>query len=41
MDKSFKPSEELKRYMEYARQTEASMLEKRKHAIAQLNWEQT
>ena len=27
MDKSFKPSEELKRYMEYARQTEASMLE--------------
>ena len=41
MDKSFKPSEELKRYMEYARDFEASMLEKRKHAIAQLNWEQT
>ena len=41
MDKSFKPSEELKSYMEYARQKEASMLEKRKHAIAQLNWEQT
>jgi hypothetical protein len=41
MDKSFKPSEELKRYMEYAREKEANMLEKRKHAIAQLNWEQT
>ena len=41
MDKSFKPSEELKKYMEYARQTEASILEKRKRAIAQLNWEQT
>jgi hypothetical protein len=41
MAKSFKPSEELKKYMEYARQTEASMLEKRKRAIAQLNWEQT
>ena len=41
MGKSFKPSEELKRYMEYARQTEANMLEKRKHAIAQINWEQT
>ena len=41
MNKSFKPSEELKRYMEYARQTEANMLEKRKHAIAQINWEQT
>ena len=41
MDKSFKPSEELKRYMEYARDFEAKMLEKRKQAIAQLNWEQT
>jgi hypothetical protein len=38
MDKSFKPSEELKRYMEHARQKEASMIEKRKHAIAQIDW---
>ncbi len=37
MDKSFKPSSELKKYIENARQKEVDMLEKRKRAIAQLN----
>ena len=41
MNKSFKPSKELMHYMENARNKEARMLEKRKHAIAILNWEQT
>ena len=40
MDKSFKPSEELKRYMEYARHKEANMIRKRKLAIAQIDWSQ-
>jgi hypothetical protein len=38
MDKSFKPSSELKKYIENARQKETDILEKRKCAIAQLNW---
>ncbi len=38
MDKSFKPSAELKNYIENARQKETDILEKRKCAIAQLNW---
>ncbi len=38
MDKLFKPSSELKKYIENARQKETDILEKRKHAIAQLNW---
>ena len=38
MDKLFKPSSELKKYIENARQKETDMLEKRKRAIAQLNW---
>jgi hypothetical protein len=38
MNKSFKPSEELKKYMENAKRKEATMLEKRKKAIAQLTW---
>jgi hypothetical protein len=38
MDKSFKPSSELKKYIENARQKETEILEKRKLAIAQLNW---
>jgi hypothetical protein len=38
MDKSFKPSSELKKYIENARQKETDILEKRKRAIAQLNW---
>jgi hypothetical protein len=38
MDKSFQPSSELKKYIENARQKETDMLEKRKRAIAQLNW---
>jgi hypothetical protein len=38
MDKSFKPSSELKKYIENARQKKTDTLEKRKHAIAQLNW---
>jgi hypothetical protein len=41
MEKSFKPSEELKQYMEYARREEATMLEKRKISIAQIDWDQT
>ena len=41
MTKSFKASEELMKYMDNARKKETSMLKKRKHAIAQLNWEQT
>ncbi len=38
MDKSFKPSSELKKYIENAKQKETDILEKRKRAIAQLNW---
>ncbi len=38
MDKLFKPSSELKKYIENARQKEKDILEKRKRAIAQLNW---
>ncbi len=38
MDKSFKPSSELKKNNENARQKETDILEKRKRAIAQLNW---
>ncbi len=38
MDKSFKPSSELKKYIENARHKETDILEKRKRAIAQLNW---
>jgi hypothetical protein len=37
-DKLFKPSSELKKYIENARQKETDILEKRKCAIAQLNW---
>ncbi len=37
MDKSFKPSSELKKYIENARRKETDILEK-KRAIAQLNW---
>jgi hypothetical protein len=38
MEKLFKPSSELKKYIENARQKERSLLEKQKHAIAQLYW---
>ncbi len=38
MEKLFKPSSELKKYIEYARQKENNLLEKQKYAIAQLNW---
>jgi hypothetical protein len=38
MEKLFKPSSELKRYIENAKQKEISLLEKQKCAIAQLNW---
>ncbi len=38
MDKLFKPSPELKKYIENARQKETDLLEKRKRAIAQLSW---
>ena len=38
MDKSFKPSSELKKYFEHAKRKETDMLEKRKSAIAQINW---
>ncbi len=38
MDKPLKPSSELKKYIENARQKETDILEKRKRAIAQLNW---
>jgi hypothetical protein len=38
MEKTFKPFSELKKYIENARQKETSLLEKQKHAIAQLNW---
>ena len=41
MDKSFKPSEELKKYMEYARRKEAVMLEQQKNSISQIKWNQT
>jgi hypothetical protein len=35
MEKSFKPSEEHKQYMEYARGKEETMLEKQKKSISQ------
>ncbi len=38
MEKLFKPSSELKKYIENARQKEASLLEKQKRIIAQINW---
>jgi hypothetical protein len=38
MEKLFKPSSELKKYIENARQKETSLLEKQKCAIVQLNW---
>ncbi len=38
MGKLFKPSSELKKYIENARKKERSLLEKQKRAIAQLNW---
>ena len=38
MDKSFKPSSELKKNIENARRKETDVLEKRKREIAQLNW---
>jgi hypothetical protein len=41
MDKSFKSSEELKKYMERARQKESNMMEQRKVAISNINWSQT
>jgi len=41
MDKSFKPSEELKRYMEHARQNESTLIEQQKLAISKNNWSQT
>jgi hypothetical protein len=41
MEKSFKPSEDLKIYMDYARQKEAIMLEQRKLSMSQIDWDQT
>ena len=38
MDKSFKPSTELKKYIENAQQKETNMLEKQKCAMATINW---
>ena len=38
MDKLFKPSSELKKYFEHTKRKETDILEKRKRAIAQLNW---
>jgi hypothetical protein len=38
MEKLFKPSSGLKKYIENVRQKETSLLEKQKRAIAQLNW---
>jgi hypothetical protein len=41
MEKSFKPSEDLIRYMEYARQKEASILKQREISMSQIDWSQT
>jgi len=41
MDKSFKPSEELKKFMERARQKEFNMMEQRKIAMSKIDWSQT
>jgi hypothetical protein len=38
MEKSFKPSEQLRSYIEYARQQETMLLEKQKNAMSQINW---
>jgi hypothetical protein len=38
IEKLFRPSSELKKYVENARQKETSLLKKQKRAIAQLNW---
>jgi hypothetical protein len=37
-EKLFKPSSEIKKYIENARQKEMILLEKQKRAIAELNW---
>ena len=41
IDKSFKPSEELKKFMERARQKEFNMMEQRKIAMSKIDWSQT
>ena len=41
MDKSFKPSEELKKFMERARQKESNMMKQRKLAMSKIDWSQT
>jgi hypothetical protein len=38
MDKLFKPSTELQKYIENARQKETDLLQKRKSAMAKINW---
>jgi hypothetical protein len=38
MEKSFKPSEQLRSYIEYARKQETILLEKQKNAMSQFNW---
>jgi hypothetical protein len=38
MEKAFKPSEELKKYMTHARQMEAIILDNRKRSMEQLDW---
>ena len=38
MEKAFKPSEELKKYMTHARELEAFILDNRKRSMEQLDW---
>jgi hypothetical protein len=38
MEKSFKPSEQLRSYIEYARKEETIVFEKQKNAISHINW---
>jgi hypothetical protein len=38
MEKSFKPSEQLRSYIEYARKQETILLETQKNAMSHINW---
>jgi hypothetical protein len=38
MNKSFKPSDELKRYIEFARLHESNLLKKQEDAMSAITW---
>jgi hypothetical protein len=38
IDKSFEPSDELKKYIKHAKEKETNLLTTRKHAMSQIKW---